>query len=63
MADQLHFLYTVTARDIAPFKANSRLAVKDRLQHGVPTIAASYSANNSDGRIGEGIAYYNINNM
>lgn len=46
----LDFLYSVTARETAPFQANSRLTFNDQLQHGVPTIAASYTASNSDGR-------------
>ena len=49
MADPLHFLYRVTARETAPFKGNSRLTFNDQLQQGVATIAASYSAQNSDG--------------
>lgn len=49
MADPLNFVYLVTARETAPFKGNNRLTFNDLLQHGVPTIAASYSAQNSDG--------------
>ncbi len=49
MADPLYFLYRVTAREITQFQGNSRLTLNDQLQRGVPTIAASYTANNSDG--------------
>lgn len=50
MADQIKYLYAVTARETVPFQGNSRLTFNDHLQHGMPTIAASYSAQNSDGR-------------
>jgi len=50
MTSPLNFLYDVTARETVPFQGNSRLTFNDRLQHGVPTIAASYTAQNSDGQ-------------
>lgn len=49
MTNPLYFLYSVTVRETIPFKGNSRLTFKDQLQHGVATIAASYTAQNSDG--------------
>lgn len=42
--------YKVTAIETNPFKGNSRLNYHDTLQHGVRTIAASYSAQYLDGR-------------
>jgi hypothetical protein len=50
MTDPAKFLYDVTAREAAPFQGNSRLTFNDHLQHSVPTIAASYTAQNSDGQ-------------
>lgn len=49
MTDHLHFLYRVTTREIAPFHGSNRLTVNDQLRRGVATIAASYTAQNSDG--------------
>ena len=48
MTNPVDFLYAVTDRETVPFQSNSRLTFNDTLQHGVPTLAASYSAQNSD---------------
>ncbi len=49
VTDPAKFLYDVTAREATQFQGNSRITPNDHLQHGAPTIAASYNANNSDG--------------